>query len=109
MQRERRAEFTSKEGFSVVAPIRIIVPRSTWGRKASCCALLKRWISSTKRRVRRPSALCSSASWTTWRISFTPESAAEKATNRERVERAMMDARVVFPVPGGPQKMSDWS
>ncbi len=45
---------TSKEGFSVVAPRSTIVPFSTWGRKASCCALLKRWISSTKRMVARP-------------------------------------------------------
>ena len=33
---------------------RVMSPRSTWGRKASCCALLKRWISSTKTMVRRP-------------------------------------------------------
>jgi hypothetical protein len=32
----------SNEGFSVVAPIRTMVPASTNGRKASCCALLKR-------------------------------------------------------------------
>jgi len=42
---------TSKDGFSVVAPMRMIVPFSTCGRKASCWALLNRWISSTKRRV----------------------------------------------------------
>ena len=39
---ESKAAFISKEGFSVVAPIRIILPLSTKGRKASCCALLKR-------------------------------------------------------------------
>ena len=54
-QRERSAPFRLKLGFSVVAPIRVIVPRSTWGRKASCCALLNRWISSQKRIVPRPS------------------------------------------------------
>ena len=32
----------------------VIVPASTCGRKASCCALLKRWISSTNRIVPRP-------------------------------------------------------
>ena len=36
----------------MVAPIRMMVPFSTWGRKASCWALLKRWISSTNRIVR---------------------------------------------------------
>lgn len=34
-QRLRRAALTWKEGFSVVAPIRVIVPHSTWGRKVS--------------------------------------------------------------------------
>ena len=41
-ERERSGEMTSKDGFSVVAPIRVIRPDSTWGRKASCWALLKR-------------------------------------------------------------------
>ncbi len=40
--RERRALLTSNEGFSVVAPMRVSVPDSTWGRSASCWALLKR-------------------------------------------------------------------
>ena len=43
---------TSKYGFSVVAPISVIRPSSTAGSSASCCALLKRWISSRKRIVR---------------------------------------------------------
>lgn len=30
-----RAAFTWKDGFSVVAPIRVTVPHSTWGRKVS--------------------------------------------------------------------------
>ena len=38
----------------MVAPTRTMVPFSTWGKKASCWARLKRWISSTKRMVRRP-------------------------------------------------------
>ena len=41
-ERERRGEMTSKDGFSVVAPMSVIRPDSTWGRKASCWALLKR-------------------------------------------------------------------
>ena len=52
-QRESRAALTSKYGFSVVAPISVISPLSTAGRSASCCALLKRWISSRNRIVRR--------------------------------------------------------
>ena len=38
LQRDNRAELISNEGFSVVAPIKIILPFSTNGRKASCCA-----------------------------------------------------------------------
>ena len=99
---------TSKEGFSVVAPIRVIRPLSTWGRKASCWALLKRWISSTKRIVlRRWSRHRSVASSTTPRISFTPESTAEKLMKWDFVSRAMIRASVVFPDPGGPQKMTE--
>ena len=37
---ETRALLTSKYGFSVVAPIKIIVPSSTYGKRASCCDLL---------------------------------------------------------------------
>jgi len=36
LERDSKAELTSKDGFSVVAPIRTISPFSTWGRKASC-------------------------------------------------------------------------
>ncbi len=38
----------------MVAPIRRMFPASTCGRNASCCARLKRCISSTKTMVRRP-------------------------------------------------------
>ena len=56
VQRESSAEFTSKYGFSVVAPISVTRPSSTACSTESCCALLKRWISSMKRIVRRPLA-----------------------------------------------------
>lgn len=36
-----RAAFTWKDGFSVVAPIRVTVPHSTWGRKVSYRYILK--------------------------------------------------------------------
>ena len=66
---------TSKLGFSVVAPMSMMVPSSTWGRKASCWARVKRWISSTKRMVRlRCSCLRSRAAATISRISLTPPS-----------------------------------
>ena len=69
---------SSKEGFSVVAPMKTTVPFSTWGRKASCWLLLKRCASSTKSTQSSPnSARRRFASATTSRISFTPESTAE--------------------------------
>ena len=54
LHRESSAPLISKEGFSVVAPMSRMLPFSTKGRKASCWALLKRWISSTKTMVRSP-------------------------------------------------------
>ena len=41
-QRDNNAEITSKDGFSVVAPISVIVPSSTALSNESCCALLNR-------------------------------------------------------------------
>ena len=106
--RESSAAFTSNEGFSVVAPIRTMSPASTRGRNASCCALLKRWISSTKTIVRRPDErrrTCAAAM--TSLISLMPASTALKATNCALVMSAMTRASVVLPVPGGPQRMID--
>ena len=53
-QRDSSAPFSAKDGFSVVAPTRVTVPSSTTGRKPSCCARLKRWISSTNSSVPCP-------------------------------------------------------
>ena len=101
---------TSNDGFSVVAPISTMVPFSTWGRKASCCARLKRWISSTKRIVRCPRRPPSaSASVITWRISLTPETTAENGTKRAPATSARRRASVVLPVPGGPHRIIEWS
>ena len=55
--RESSAPITSKLGFSVVAPIRVMVPSSAGGSRLSCCALFSRWISSTKRIVCSPPGL----------------------------------------------------
>lgn len=46
LQRESRALFIVKLGFSVVAPINVMSQLSTNGNNASCCALFRRWISS---------------------------------------------------------------
>ena len=40
--RDSKAPFSSKDGFSVVAPTRVTMPSSTKGRKPSCWARLKR-------------------------------------------------------------------
>ena len=104
-ERERSGEMTSKEGFSVVAPIRVMRPDSTWGRKASCWALLKRWISSTKSTVRVFKLQLVLARSTTCSMSFLPEVTAEISIKSALNSCARMRARVVLPVPGGPQKI----
>ncbi|MNY76657.1 hypothetical protein D3C86_2163110 [compost metagenome] len=50
-ERDSSGEMTENDGFSVVAAIRITQPFSTPGRRASCCAFVKRWISSRNRIV----------------------------------------------------------
>ena len=52
--RDSSAALSSKDGFSVVAPTSVTVPSSITGRKLSCWARLKRWISSTNSSVPRP-------------------------------------------------------
>ena len=74
----------------MVAPIRRILPFSTCGRNASCCALLKRWISSMKTMVRVPYCLARSASAITCLISLMPVRTAENSTNSALVMRAMI-------------------
>ena len=53
-QRESSAPLSSNDGFSVVAPTSVTTPCSTNGRKPSCWARLKRWISSTNSSVAWP-------------------------------------------------------
>ena len=92
---------TSKYGFSVVAPINVRTPSSTAGRSASCCALLKRWISSRKRIVRRPCAPSRSrAPAITSRTWDTVADTAESSSNSAPVVFAITRASVVFPLPG---------
>ena len=91
----------------MVAPISMMLPFSTKGKKASCWALLKRCISSTNTMVRSPSARLRSAFSITWRISLIPLVTAENSMKLDLVVRAMTWARVVLPTPGGPQKIID--
>src|SRR4029079_12805389 len=61
-----------------------------------------------KRSVRRPWARRRrAASAITSLTSLIPEVTAEKGRKLDLVAWAMIRARVVFPAPGGPQKMSD--
>ena len=52
--RDSSGAFSSNDGFSVVAPTSTMVPSSITGRKLSCWARLKRWISSTNSSVPLP-------------------------------------------------------
>ena len=105
--RERSAALSSKDGFSVVAPTSVTVPSSITGRKESCCARLKRWISSTKRSVPVPVSRRARAASKTFLRSATPEKTAEICSKWSDVARASSRATVVLPVPGGPQKTSE--
>ena len=105
VHRDRSAELTSKYGFSVVAPMSVTRPSSTACSTESCCALLKRWISSMKRIVRTslpPSR--SRARAITARTSSTRAETAEISSNAAPVRSATIRAIVVFPVPGGPEE-----
>ena len=107
LQRDKSAAFTSNEGFSVVAPISTMLPFSTNGKNASCCALLKRWISSINSSVRSPMRWFCSASLITLRISLMPLVTALKLMKFAFVRAAMICASVVLPTPGGPQKIME--
>jgi len=104
--RERRAEIISKPGFSVVAPMRIISPRSTCGRSLSCWALFQRWISS--RKIIGWISFCWwPASIIIFCMSLVLVLTAENSWNSRSSSVAIIRARVVLPEPGGPQKMRE--
>src|SRR5262245_50821308 len=104
--RESSAPITSNDGFSVVAPTNTNSPDSTCGRKASCCALLKRCTSSTNTTVDLPSRRrLACARSTASRMSFTPPSTAEIATKSRPKASAISRASVVLPTPGGPHRI----
>ncbi len=83
----------------------MMLPRSTYGRNASCCALLKRWISSTKTIVFSPTSRSFSAWCITFLILLILLSTALKLKNLAFVCLAIISAKVVLPTPGGPQKI----
>ena len=85
LQRDKRAPLISNDGFSVVAPISIMLPFSTKGKKASCWDLLKRCISSTNRIVFSPKTRLFSACFITSLISLIPLVTAEKSIKEECV------------------------
>src|SRR5439155_9285945 len=103
-QRDSRGDTREKYGFSVVAPIRMIVPSSTTGRSTSCWALLHLWTSSTKRTVGSMLPLARSM---TFLASATPEATADSWTISPPTLLPRMKARVVFPLPAGPHTRSD--
>ena len=100
---ERMAGFMEWKGLAVVAPIRIILPFSTWGSSRSCLSLLRRCTSSQINTI--------------WPLSLASAKMASRsfllpltALKRRQVlfnESAITLARVVLPVPGGPKKMDE--
>ena len=108
MLRDSNGPFTLKNGFSVVAPIKVSSPASTEGSSASCCARLKRCTSSRNSTVPLP---CSPSNLrapsTVSRTSFTPAETADRPTKDRFVAPAISLAIVVLPVPGGPQRIAE--
>ncbi len=102
LERERSGDITSNDGFSVVAPIRTSVPFSTLFRRAACCDLLKRCISSMNSTVRLPMLRAFSAASMISLSSFTPDDMAFICTKSALSFVARRRASVVFPEPGGP-------
>ena len=100
-EREVSGVLMKKFGLCVVAPIRTTVPSSTYGRRTSCCDLLKRCISSMKRIVPLPPSSSRALSHIL-RMSATPERTPESRTKLRFVVFATTSASVVFPQPGGP-------
>ena len=96
-----------ERGFSVVAPISVTVPSSTSCSSPSCCARLKRWISSMNRIGRRPAARNLRASLKASRTSATPDMTAESAISGSPTAAASRRAKVVLPQPGGPHRMTE--
>ncbi len=104
MQRDSSGVTSEKYGFSVVAPISVIVPSSTEGSRTSCCDFDQRCTSSTNSTVRN---MPDAASFMTLRASATPEETADSCTRLPPTASASRYARVVLPVPAGPHRTID--
>ena len=85
----------------------VTVPYSTAPRRESCCDLLNRWISSINNMGRTLEKILALHRSITSRTSFTPDCTALNVKNGACNCCDMMWARVVFPTPGGPQRMKD--
>ena len=83
--------------------MRVKAPVSTKGRRASCWALLNRWISSIKR---THGVFWVLEAWLPFSMTFLrslrPPRTALNWKNGLFFSRAMISARVVLPQPGGP-------
>lgn len=105
--RERSAFMTVKLGFSVVAPMRVMIPFSTHGRRTSCCDFDQRCISS------RNSIVCRQSVKFLWALEMIRTTSSffdrtpDRWKNSASREFAMTRARLVFPHPGGHQKSID--
>ena len=104
---DSKGEIIEKDGFSVVAPIRVITPFSICGKKLSCCALLNLWISSINSIVWRPSEKFCLAFSKIILKSFTPDRTADNSKSSVQNCLDTVLAIVVLPQPAGPQSIKD--
>ena len=80
-ERDSKGAMTENDGFSVVAATRITHPFSTPGSSASCCAFVKRWISSRNSTVEMPYRSRADIAFSiTRRTSLTPALTADSST-----------------------------
>ena len=107
-ERDSSGEMTENDGFSVVAATRMTQPFSTPGSSASCCALVKRWISSRNKHGRDAVEVAGGHRLLHDLAHVLDAGGDRRELDELRCEpRAMACARVVLPVPGGPQRMMD--
>lgn len=109
LHRERSALMTVKLGFSVVAPMSVMIPFSTHGRSTSCCDLDQRCISSRKSIVCCPDLKLFCALEMILTTSSFFERTPERWKNSASSEFAMTRASEVLPHPGGHQRRIDGS
>lgn len=109
LQRDNRALITVKLGFSVVAPMSVMMPFSTHGRRTSCWDLDQRWISSRKSIVCCPDLKLFCAPEMIFTTSSFFDRTHDRWKNSASSEFAMTRASEVLPQPGGHQRRIDGS